>query len=129
MQHDSRGNCSPIDHDTVDCGLAFCGKVANCRGDKAPKLLVIGRSGTGPALPAPRFERQKIVKRSADGGWLGGGGDQDGADLGQASPPAPEFLLLVSAYRTFDVKRPLVPGRQERPLVAIEIGDRHLRTP
>ena len=96
-QDDRRRNCAAIDKDAVDRRFAFRGKIANRRGDKTPKLLVTGNSGTGSAFPAARFEREKIVERPANGCGFTSGRDQDRAGLRQAPPFTPEFFLLVSA--------------------------------
>jgi hypothetical protein len=90
---------------------------------------MIGNGGTGSAFPAARFEREEIVERAADGSGFGSGRDQDSASLRQASPFAPEFLLLVTAESAFQIERSLAARRQQRPLVAIEIGGGHPRAP
>jgi len=63
----------------------------------------------------------------SDGGGLGGCGEQHGAGLAQTPPLAAELLVPVLAKRALDIARALAFRRELRPLMAIKIGERHLR--
>ena len=128
-QNDRGGDRAPIEQDAVDRDLSFRGKPHRRRADEAAKLLVAGRGGAGFAFPAARLDGEEILDRRGDARRLRGRRKQHGADIGEAPADAAQLLMPARSQRPFDIVRALAARRQQRPLVAIEIGARRLRAP
>jgi diguanylate cyclase (GGDEF)-like protein len=128
-QHNGNGDRAPVEQDAADRDLAFRRQGGRGRADEAAQILMTGRGGAGSAFPAARLDDEEVLDRGGDIRGLVGRGEQHGAQIGQAAPEPAQLLMPARPQRRLDVARAVAARHQQRALMTIEIGARHLSAP